>query len=85
MFLLLDIKKENIKSNLVLYLSLILVTGSLFQVLSIGLFENNDHSLVIKIHSIYAQDDGGGDESSEPVEESEEQEPEQESEVEEYV
>ena len=59
MLLLLYITKEHIKSNLVLYLSLILVTGSLFQVLSTGLFENNDR-LVIKIPSIYAQDDGGG-------------------------
>ena len=38
-----------------------MVTGSLFQVLSTGLFDNNDHSLVIKIPLIYAQDDGGED------------------------
>jgi len=59
--LLTDIKKEHIKSNLVFYISLILVTGSLFQVLSTAIFENND-AIVMKIPSIYGQeDDGGGD------------------------
>ena len=47
------------KSNLVLYLSFILVTWSLLQVSLTDFFENNDN-ILMKIPSIYAQDDDGG-------------------------
>ncbi|HSF49353.1 MAG TPA: hypothetical protein VLA74_01215 [Nitrososphaeraceae archaeon] len=53
------LKKEFTKSNLVLYLSFILVTWSLLQVSLTDFFENNDN-ILIKIPSIYAQDDDGG-------------------------
>ena len=52
------LKKEFTRSSLVLYLSLILVTGSLLQISSVDFFETNDHVL-IKIPSIYASDNGG--------------------------
>ena len=51
--------KEEIKSSLILSISLILITGSLLQILSTSIFVNNDHT-PIKISSIYAQDDGDG-------------------------
>ena len=59
------IKKGYTKSSLVLFVSLILVTGALVQISLIGFFENNDHTLM-KISPIYAEDggdggDGGGD------------------------
>ena len=56
------IKKDFTKSSLVLFVSLILVTGSLLQILLISLSENNNHTL-LKISPIYAEDggDGGGD------------------------
>ena len=53
------LKKEFPKSNLILYLSFILVTWSLLQISLTDFFENNDN-ILIKIPSIYAQDDGGG-------------------------
>ena len=53
------LKKEFTKSNLVLYLSFILVTWSLLQISLTDFFENNDN-ILIKIPLIYAQDDGGG-------------------------
>ena len=52
------LKKEFTKSNLVLYLSFILVTWSLLQVSLTDFFENNDN-ILMKIPSIYAQDDDG--------------------------
>ena len=55
----LPIIKKEIKSSLILSISIILITGSLLQILSTSLFVNNDHTL-IKISSIYAQDDDGG-------------------------
>ncbi|HET9806626.1 MAG TPA: hypothetical protein VFP49_06940 [Nitrososphaeraceae archaeon] len=54
------IKKEFTKSSLALYLSLILVIGSLLQISSTDFFENNDH-ILIKIPSIYAQEGDNGD------------------------
>ena len=53
------LKKEFTKSNLVLYLSFILVTWSLLQVSLTDFFENNDN-ILMKIPSIYAQDYYGG-------------------------
>ena len=52
------LKKEFTKSSLVLYLSFILVTWSLLQISLTDFFENNDH-ILIKISSVYSQDDGG--------------------------
>ncbi len=60
MFLLLYITKEHIKSNLVLYISIILLTGLLIQISSTDFFENNDNRF-LKLSTVYAQDDGGGD------------------------
>ena len=48
------LKKEFTKSNLVLYLSFILVTWSLLQISLTDFFENNDN-ILMKISSIYAQ------------------------------
>ena len=56
--LLVNNNKKCIHPSLALYISIILVTGSLFQISSTILFENNDH--ILKIQSIYASD-GGGD------------------------
>jgi hypothetical protein len=56
--LLVNNNKKCIHPSLALYISIILVTGSLFQISSTILFENNDH--ILKIQSIYAGD-GGGD------------------------
>ena len=53
------LKKEFTISNLVLYLSFILVTWSLLQLSLTDFFENNDN-ILMKIPSIYAQDDDGG-------------------------
>jgi hypothetical protein len=53
-----QLRKEFTKSNLVLYLSFILVTWSLLPISLTDFFENNDN-ILIKIPSIYAQDDGG--------------------------
>lgn len=53
------LKKEFTISNLVLYLSFILITWSLLQISLTNFFENNDNILV-KISSVYAQDDGVG-------------------------
>ena len=50
--------KEFTKSNLVLYLSFILITWSLLQISLQIFFENNEKRLM-KISSVYAQDDGG--------------------------
>ena len=52
----LHIVKKEIKSSFILFISLILITGSLFQILSTGLFMDNDHTLM-KINSVYAQDE----------------------------
>jgi hypothetical protein len=54
-------KKEFTKSSLfVFYLSIILTTGSLLQILSTtDFFENNDH-ILMKIPLVYAQDGNGG-------------------------
>ena len=49
---------KSINSNLVLYISIILVTGSLIQISSTILFENNNR--ILNIQSSYAGD-GGGD------------------------
>jgi hypothetical protein len=54
-----QLKKEFNKSSLVLYLGFILVTWSLLQIPLQTFFENNDN-ILMKIPSIYAQDDGGG-------------------------
>ena len=54
-----QLKKEITKSNLVLYLSFILVTWSLLQISLTDFFENNDN-ILMKIPLIYAQDDDGG-------------------------
>jgi hypothetical protein len=51
------LKKEFNKSSLVLYLGFILVTWSLLQISLQTFFENNDN-ILMKIPSIYAQDDG---------------------------
>jgi hypothetical protein len=59
-----QLKKEFTKSNLVLYLSFILVTWSLLQVSLTDFFENNDN-ILMKVSSIYAQDDGGGNDNDE--------------------
>jgi hypothetical protein len=53
-----QLKKEFNKSCLVLYICFILVTWSLLQISLQTFFENNDNRLM-KIPSIYAQDDGG--------------------------
>jgi hypothetical protein len=52
-----QLKKEFNKSCLVLYICFILVTWSLLQISLQTFFENNDNRLM-KIPSIYAQDDG---------------------------
>ena len=53
-----NFKREFTKSSLVLFLGIILVIGSFTQIKStIDFFSNNDY--MIKIPSIYAQDDGG--------------------------
>ena len=54
------LKKEFTKSNLILYLSFILVTWSLLQISLTDSFENNDN-ILMKIPSIHAHgfDDGG--------------------------
>jgi hypothetical protein len=54
-----QLRKEFNKSSLVLYFGFILVTWSLLQISLTDFFENND-DILIKIPSIYAQDDGGG-------------------------
>ena len=59
-----QLKKEFTKFSLVLYLTLILVIGSLLQISLTDFFGNDDH--IMKIPSIYAQDNdgngnGGGD------------------------
>ena len=53
-----QLKKGFNKSSLVLYLSFILVTWSLLQISLTDFFEINDN-ILMKIPSIYAQDDGG--------------------------
>ena len=53
-----QLKKEFTKFSLVLYLTLILVIGSLLQISLTDFFGNDDH--IMKIPSIYAQDDDGG-------------------------
>ena len=52
------VKKEVTKSNLILYLSFILVTWSLLQISLTDFLENNDN-ILMKLPSIYAQGDGG--------------------------
>jgi hypothetical protein len=47
------------KSSLSLYLSIILVTGSLLQISSTTNFFGNNAHILVKIHSIYAQYNGG--------------------------
>ncbi len=54
------LKKEFTKSSSVLYFGFILVIGSLLQISSTDFFGNNDH-ILMKIPSIYAQDNGGND------------------------
>jgi hypothetical protein len=53
------LKKEFTKSDLILYIGFILVTWSLLQISLTNFFENNDN-ILMKISSVYAQDDGGG-------------------------
>ena len=57
----LHIKRE-IRSSLVLSISLILVIGSLLQILSTSLLENHDDH-ILKIQSIYAKEDGSNNDS----------------------
>ncbi|HEX7259066.1 MAG TPA: hypothetical protein VF242_13505, partial [Nitrososphaeraceae archaeon] len=52
-------KKEQIKFTLIICISLILVTGSLIQLLPTNPFRNND--ILIKIPLISAEDDDDGD------------------------
>ena len=64
--ILLYIIKREIKSSFILFISFILVTGSLLQLLSTSIFVDNEHAL-IKIPSSYAEEDGGdggGDDGS---------------------